>query len=49
MEFAIDARRQHRPDEVPYRVAEAQEHEKRWSAEERAQALREYARGTILI
>jgi len=49
VEIAIDARRQHRPDEVPYRVAEAPEHEQRWSAEERAEELRDYARGTIFI
>ncbi len=49
VELAIDARRQHRPDEASYRIAEAEEPERRWSAEERAEALRDYARGTIFI
>ena len=49
VQIAIDARRQHRPDEAPYRVAEAEGHERRWSAEERVEELRDYARGTIFI
>jgi len=49
IELAVDARRQHRPDEPPYRLAEVEEPGREWTAEARDEELRDYARGTIFI
>lgn len=50
VQMAIDARRQHRPEETPYLYAPcAAEREVCWNDAARRAALRDYARGTIFI
>jgi len=48
--LAIDARRQHRPDEAPFQYAPfVGEPDREWSAESRKTALRGYAEGSIFV
>ena len=49
VELAIDARHEHHPGEAPYPMAEASDRVRRWTTDERAEHLRDYARGTIFI
>lgn len=50
VQLAIDARRQHRPDETAYRYAPcAAEADRSWSADERKAELDGYASGTIFV
>jgi ectoine hydroxylase-related dioxygenase (phytanoyl-CoA dioxygenase family) len=50
VQMAIDARRQHRPDEAPYAYAPCEtERELSWDEPARQAALRGYVQGTVFI